>query len=69
MNWKGKPLINYEVIINFIRATATKTGLEVFARLDKKHYAKGKKFTDEDMKMIRLKPHTLHPMWNYTILP
>ena len=69
MNWKGKPLINYEVIINFIRATATKTGLEVFARLDKKHYAKGKKFTDEDMKMIRLRPHTLHPMWNYTILP
>jgi transposase len=69
MNWKGEPLINYEVVINFIRSTATKTGLEVFARLDKKNYKKGREFTDEEMKTIKLKPHKLHPDWNYTILP
>ncbi|EQD62320.1 hypothetical protein B2A_02879, partial [mine drainage metagenome] len=45
MNWKGKPLISYEVVINLIKNTTTKTGLEVFARLDKKHYKKAQKFT------------------------
>lgn len=69
MNWKGKPLINYEVIINFIRNTKTEKGLEVFARLDKKKYKKGKKFSDEEMEKICMKPHPLHPTWNYTIFP
>ncbi|EQD34930.1 rhodopirellula transposase [mine drainage metagenome] len=69
MNWKGKPLISYEVVINLIRNTTTKTGLEVFARLDKKHYKKAQKFTDDDMKKIKLKPHAVYPEWNYTILP
>ena len=68
-NWKGEPLINYEVIINFIKHTKTEKGLEIFARLDKKSYKKGKRFSDEDMKKIRLIPHQKHPGWNYTILP
>lgn len=69
MNWKGKPLINYEVIISLIRNTTTKTGLKVFARLDKKHYKKAQKFTEHDMKSVKLRQHTLHPEWNYTIIP
>lgn len=67
MNWRGKPLISYEVIISLIAATRTQKGLQVFARLDRKRYRKGRKFTDKDMEMIRLSTHTLHPQWNYTL--
>lgn len=67
MNWKGKPLISYEVIINFIKNTATEKGLKVYARLDKKKYEKGKLFSDEQMNNIHLKYHSIHPSWNYTL--
>lgn len=66
-NWKGKPLINYQVIINFIKNTTTKTGLKVYARLDTKKYEKGKKFPDQEMEKIKIKHHLVHPEWNYTI--
>lgn len=68
-NWKGKPLTDYQVIINFIKNTTTDKGLEIFARLDKTKYKKGKKFSDKDMAKITIIPHKIHPGWNYTILP
>jgi len=67
MNWKGKPLTDYQVIINFIKNTATENGLKVYARLDKKKYEKGRKFSDNEMAKIKLDYHELFPMWNYTI--
>ena len=69
MNWRGKPLVSYKVIINLISATKTDTGLKVFARLDKKKYKKGRKFSDKQMKELNIEKHSLHPDWNYTILP
>src|SRR5574337_870365 len=69
MNWKGKPLVSYETIIKLISATKTKKGLKVAARLDEKEYVAGIKFSDEDMAKLRLEPHSLHPKWNYSILP
>ena len=66
-NWKGKPLINYEVIINFIKNTTTETGLKVYARLDRKKYKKGRKFSDKEMAEVSINPHIFHPEWNYTI--
>ena len=67
MNWKGKPLIDYDVIINFIKNTTTEKGLEIFARLDKKQYKIGKRFSDEEMEKINIFHHEFHPDWNYTI--
>lgn len=69
MNWKGKPLVSYETIIKLISSTKTKKGLTVAARLDEKEYIAGFKFSDEDMAKLRIKPHSLHPKWNYSILP
>lgn len=69
MNWKGKPLTDYEVIINFIKNTTTEKGLEIYARLDKNTYEKGKEFSDEEMEKIKIKHHKLFPLWNYTIRP
>ncbi len=52
INWRGKPLTSYQVIINLITSTATKTGLKVKARLDKKKYSKGIKVSDREMKKL-----------------
>ncbi len=69
MNWKGKPLENYEAVVKFISGTKTKKGLRVKARLDKNKYAKGKKISDEDFESLQLKFHNKFPEWNYTIRP
>jgi len=67
MNWKGKPLTDWEVIINFIKNTTTKNGLKIYARLDKNEYEKGKEFLDKDMGKIKIRYHHSFPEWNYTI--
>ena len=69
MNWQGKPLATYETIVNLIGSTRTKTGLRVKAKLDRTHYEKGVKITDEQMEEINIALHTVHPKWNYTINP
>ncbi|NOT79283.1 MAG: ISAzo13 family transposase [Bacteriovoracaceae bacterium] len=69
INWRGKPLLSYEVIINLIASTKTKTGLSVKARLDKKTYKKGIEVTDQELKKINLLKHSFHGEWNYTIKP
>lgn len=69
MNWKGEPLVSYETVINMISNTTTKSGLKIKAQLDTNEYQIGKKVTDEEIEELNLKPHQLHPQWNYTILP
>ena len=67
VTWRGEPLVSYETIINFISSTTTKTGLKVKAELDTHEYETGKKITDEQMHTVRVRPHDIHPQWNYTI--
>jgi transposase len=67
-NWRGRPLASYEVIINSIAATTTRTGLEVFARLDNGEYPKVD-VTDAQLAAVNLTRDTFHPEWNYTIRP
>jgi hypothetical protein len=69
LNWKGKPLVNYETVINLIGGTRTRTGLKVKAVLDTNQYDTGVAISDEDIDQLRLKRHKLHPDWNYTLLP
>lgn len=69
MNWKGRPLTNYEAVINLISSTKTKSGLKVKAKLDKREYKKGVKISEEDFKKIQLEYHEKFPKWNYTINP
>ena len=69
MNWKGKPLVSYEAVVNLIGSTTTRTGLKVKAMLDKKTYATGQKVSEREMNALRLKPHTFHGDWNYTLQP
>jgi hypothetical protein len=68
-NWRGKPLVSHQVIVNLIAATTTKTGLRIRAEVDTGKYPKGVKVSDKDMAAIRLQRDQFHGEWNYTILP
>jgi transposase len=68
-NWRGKPLISHEVIINLIAATTTRTGLKVYARLDQNDYPKMIAVTEQQLAAVNLKGDDFHPEWNYTISP
>jgi len=70
MNWRGKPLVSLETIINLIAGTTTRTGLEVYARLDPATYPDKIRVPDAEFKAINLHGHDeFHPEWNYTIKP
>jgi hypothetical protein len=68
-NWRGRPLTSLVTIVNLIAATTTATGLRVRAEIDKGRYPQGVEVSDEEMATLRLKPHSFHGDWNYTIRP
>ncbi len=69
MNWRGRPLTSYEVMVELIGSTTTRTGLKVHAEHDTGSYPKGVEVTDEELDAVPLKRHKFHGEWNYTVSP
>lgn len=69
MNWRGRPLLSFETVINLIGGTTTRSGLRVKALLDTSDYEPGQKIGDDAMRALKLKPHAFHGDWNYTLEP
>jgi transposase len=69
LNWRGKPLISHEVIVNLIGTTTNRNGLRIHAELDTTPYPTGVKITDRDFGKINLHPDPFHGEWNYAIAP
>ena len=69
MNWRGKPLISHEIIVNLIAGTTTKTGLKIEVELDTNIYPTGIKVTDKQLSNVQIVKADFHGEWNYTILP
>lgn len=69
MNWRGRPLLDCQTVVNLIVSTTTQTGLLVKVRLDKRQYQKGIKVPKVEIKKLKIQPHKLHGEWNYTIVP
>lgn len=69
LNWRGKPLISHEIIVNLIGNTTTRNGLTIQAELDTGAYPTGMKVSDEDLGKVNLTPAAFHGEWNYTIAP
>ena len=69
LNWRGKPLTSYEVIVNLIAATNTSKGLKVKCMLDKNEYPKGIKITKEEVEGLGIIRDEFHGEWNYTFKP
>jgi DDE family transposase len=68
-NWRGRPLVSYQTIVQLIAATTTDTGLKVQCEIDPNTYPAGVKVTDAEMDTINLQRHDFHGDWNYTITP
>ena len=68
-NWRGKPLVSHQAIVNLIAATTTRTGLRVKAALDTRRYETALQVPAEVFARLRITPHTFHGEWNYTIAP
>ena len=68
-NWRGRPLVSHEVIVNLIANTTTQAGLTIRAELDRGKYPTGIKITDAQLALLNLKPDNFHGDWNYTLLP
>jgi hypothetical protein len=68
-NWRGRPLTSYQVIVNLIANTTTKTGLTVRAVLDTNEYETGIAVSDEQLAGVEITPAKFHGEWNYTIRP
>ena len=69
MNWRGRPLISHEVIVNLIASTTTRSGLSVRAELDTNSYPKGIKISDDAFAAINIERDSFHGEWNYCIRP
>ena len=69
MNWRGRPLVSHEVIVDLIGATTTQAGLRVQAELDVRQYPTKIKVSDEEMASLHLTTHAFHGEWNYTLAP
>jgi hypothetical protein len=68
-NWRGRPLVSHEVIVNLIAAVTTRTGLKIRAELDRGTYPSGIKVTEAEFQTLHLKPQAFHGDWNYALLP
>jgi len=69
MNWRGKPLVTHQVIVDLIAATTTKAGLKVHAEIDQNLYPSGVKVSDQQFAAINIERDAFHGEWNYTIKP
>ncbi len=68
-NWRGKPLVDYAVIVKLIAATTTEAGLTVECHLDTNRYPTGRKLSDEQMSTLFIVADAFHGEWNYTLFP
>lgn len=69
MNWRGRPLVSHEVVVNLISATTNKGGLKIDCALDTNKYPKGIKVSDEELSSVNIKFHGVNSKYNYTIYP
>jgi transposase len=69
LNWRGKPLTSYEVVVNLIAATTTSKGLKVKCMLDTNNYPKGIRIDEKQIEELDIVRDEFHGEWNYTFKP
>ena len=68
-NWRGRPLLSREVVVNLIGQTTTAKGLRIHAELDETDYPAGVKVSDEMLAELALERDDFHGEWNYRLNP
>ena len=69
MNWRGRPLTSYRVIVELIANTTNTKGLRVNAGRDENSYPRGVKVSNKQMAALPLVRDEWHGEWNYKLLP
>ena len=68
-NWRGRPLVSREVVVNLIGHTTTRSGLTIRSEVDENSYPTGRTVSDEELERLNLKRDKFHGEWNYTLSP
>ena len=68
-NWRGRPLISIEAVVQLISSTTTSKGLKIVCVEDKNKYELGTIVTDEELAAINIVRNDFHGDWNYVIHP
>jgi len=68
-NWRGRPLVEIEAVINLISSTTTSKGLKIVCVVDENKYELGIEVTDEELAAINIVRDDFHGDWNYVIHP
>jgi len=68
-NWRGRPLVSHEIMVNLIGSTTTGKGLKIRAELDENEYQTGIKVSDKEMANVNIERDDFHGEWNYKICP
>ena len=68
-NWRSRPLISHEVVVNLIGSTTTRAGLQIRAVLDSSPYPTKKQVSDNELAAVQISLDSFHGEWNYSIHP
>ncbi len=68
-NWRGRPLVSHEVVVNLIASTKNKKGLSISCVMDTNKYQTGRKISDLEMEALNIGLDKRLPNWNYRISP
>ena len=68
-NWRGRPLVSHQVVVELIGATTNRKGLTVHAERDDGYYPDGVRVTNAELATVPLTRHDFHGDWNYTLHP
>jgi hypothetical protein len=68
-NWRGRPLVSREVVVNLIGDTTTAEGLRIQAQLDDNTYPAGLKVSDQELTELAIERDAFHGEWNYRLKP
>ncbi len=66
-NWRGRPLLTRQVVVNLIGAVTTKEGLRVKAALDENTYEPGIRVSEAELAAVSIHRDAFHGEWNYRI--
>jgi Rhodopirellula transposase DDE domain len=69
INWRAKPLVSLETVIELISHTTTEQGLVVTAIKDSNTYPTGIQVSDAELKALHIVRDAFHGEWNYTFKP
>lgn len=69
LNWRARPLVSMETVIELISSTTTSAGLTIAARVDTNCYPTKLTVSAAEMQALHLSHDPFHPDWNYTLHP